>query len=415
MPVRLRWVAVVIFSFSSVLNYLDRQVLATMADIWEKRGDFPFHASDYGLLLSAFSLAYAISAPFMGWFLDRVGLNRGMTFSVGLWAIASFGTASAHSMRDLLIWRCILGIAEASGISSAGKMGGMYLLPEERAVGGALCQFGLSVGAGLAPRFTVFFAYNYSWRWAFAAAAILSLIWIPLWLLTSKLIPAGAAATEERNAGRDAKMMLRDPRLWALLFANMLSMTVYSLWISWSPKYLILMHNMKPAEASNYSWVVPLCGYFGAFVGGSLSWRLIKQGMTPVEARKRACLFAAVICLFATFAIPFTTTPLWATVGMSLSYFCIAGWSTNLYTIPVDIYGAHRAAFGVAAQVFAYGAMQTIISQPLGRIIQTYQKQGFTAVCFVFAFLPIAAYLLLAFFVRDRSLDEQKTNVLAYS
>ena len=87
---------------------------------------------------------------------------------------------------------------------------------------------------------------------------------------------------------------------------------------------------------------------------------------------------------------------------MSLSYFCVAGWSTNLYTIPVDIYGASRAAFGVAAQVFAYGAMQASISLPMGNIINRYHQRGFSVICFVFAFFPLMAYLLLALFVKDR-------------
>ena len=48
-----------------------------MVDIWRARPDFPFTDSDYGLLLSVFSIAYALSALFVGWFIDRVGLNRG--------------------------------------------------------------------------------------------------------------------------------------------------------------------------------------------------------------------------------------------------------------------------------------------------------------------------------------------------
>ena len=90
-----RWIAVSVFVCSAILNYLDRQVLATMVDIWRSRPDFPFTYSDYGILLSVFSLAYALSAPFMGWFLDRVGLNLGITISVLVWSLASFGTGSA--------------------------------------------------------------------------------------------------------------------------------------------------------------------------------------------------------------------------------------------------------------------------------------------------------------------------------
>lgn len=392
---RLRWLALFIFVLSSVLNYLDRQVLATMVDIWRARPEFPFTYSDYGLLLSVFSIAYAVAAPFMGLFLDRAGLNRGITFSVALWAVASFGTGMVHGMTGLLIWRAVLGIAEAAGICAVGKVIGMYLLPEERAVGNATSQLGLSIGAGLAPRFAVFFAYQYSWRWTFFAAAILSLMWIPMWLATSRLIPP-AVEPAGAKAGVRSESLLRDRRLWGLMIANALAMTLYSLWTNWSPTYLIHL-GLKPPEAANYSWAIPLCGYVGGFAGGSLSWSFIRRGNTPVRARKRVCLLAAIACLI-TAAIPFFHTPLMATIGMSISFFGVAAWSTNLYTLPVDIYGAARAGFAVSALVCAYGAMQAIISRPVGTIIERY---GFMPVCAVFAVLPLLAYAVVHWTVRD--------------
>src|SRR5258708_8018192 len=159
-PIPVRWIAITIFVFSAVLNYLDRQVLATMAEIWRKTPDFAFTASDYPHLLSVFSIAYAVSALFIGWFIDRVGLNRGATISVAVWAIASIGTGLSHSVHELLFWRALLGAAEASGVSAVGKAVGLYLLPQERAVGSAMGQFGLSLSAGLSPGFARFFAYH---------------------------------------------------------------------------------------------------------------------------------------------------------------------------------------------------------------------------------------------------------------
>jgi len=99
-----RWLAITVFVFSSVLNYLDRQVLATMVEIWRARPDFPFTYSDYGLLLAVFSIAYAVSALFVGWFIDRVGLNRGITVAVAVWAVASLGTGTAHSSCGARYW-----------------------------------------------------------------------------------------------------------------------------------------------------------------------------------------------------------------------------------------------------------------------------------------------------------------------
>ena len=97
-------------------------------------------------------------------------------------AIASVGSGFSHNVHELLLWRSLLGVAEASGVSAVGKAVGLYLFPEERAVGSAMGQLGLSLGAGLAPGVAVYFAYQYSWRWTFFAVGILSLAWIPVWL-----------------------------------------------------------------------------------------------------------------------------------------------------------------------------------------------------------------------------------------
>ena len=252
-PLPARWVAISVFILASVLNYLDRQILATMVDIWRARPEFPFTYDDYGLLLSVFSIAYAVSALFAGWFVDRVGLNRGTIAAVAVWAIASFGTGASHSVRELLIWRAVLGAAEAGAIAAVTKAVAMYLLPPERAVGQAMSQLGLSLGAGLAPAFAVYFSYRYSWHWSFYAAGLLSLAWIPVWLITSRAIPPVAplkSATAASSFG-----LLRDPRLWALMVANMFGMALYSLWANWAPTYLVHVQHLTPPQASHYTWI----------------------------------------------------------------------------------------------------------------------------------------------------------------
>lgn len=389
-----RWVAITVFVFSAVLNYLDRQVLATMVDIWRTKADFAFSYEDYGLVLTVFSLAYALSAPFMGWFLDRVGLNRGIAISVTVWAAASAATGFVHGMGVLLVCRAVLGIAEASGVSAVGKAVGMYLLPPERAVGTAMGQLGLSLGAGLAPHFAVYFAYQYNWRFCFYAVGILSVLWIPVWLLTSRLVPPISTGTPSRETS--SRDMIRDSRIWAMVFCNFVAMTIYSLWTNWTPTYLIKVHHLTPPEAREYSWIVPICGYFGAMAGGGISWRLIRGGTEPVEARKRVCLIAS-CALVSTIGIPFLPTPALATLGMSISFFCIASWSANMYTIPVDLFGAERAAFGVGALLLAYGGMQTVISRPMGWIVEQY---GFVPICATFAFLPLIAQIVMQRFIR---------------
>jgi ACS family hexuronate transporter-like MFS transporter len=390
LPIPARWVAITVFIFASVLNYLDRQILATMADIWRTRPEFPFAYDDYGLLLSVFSIAYAVSAPFAGWFVDRVGLNRGAGLAVAVWAIASFGTGASHSVRELLVWRALLGISEASAIAAVTKAVALYLLPPERAVGQALSQLGLSLGAGIAPAFAVYFSYRYSWHWAFYAAGVLSLTWIPVWLATSRLIPSRAPSVETGSPSRPFAL-LADPKLWVLMIANVFGMALYSLWANWAPTYLVHVHRLTPPQAAHYTWIVPISGYFGGMLGGLLSWQFVRSGSTPIAARKLACGVAAVL-LMGTIAVPLAPTPALATLGMSLSYFLVCAWSVNHYTLPIDLYGAARAGFSVSALVLAYGVMQAVISRPLAQVIERY---GFAPVCTTFAFLPVLGYVLV--------------------
>ena len=85
-----RWIAISIFALSGVLNYLDRQILATMVDIWRTQHEFPFTYDDYGILLSVFSLAYALSALFVGWFYG-IPLHAG--------ALAPIAFAAVHPLN----------------------------------------------------------------------------------------------------------------------------------------------------------------------------------------------------------------------------------------------------------------------------------------------------------------------------
>ena len=128
-----------------------------------------------------------------------------------------------------------------------------------------------------------------------------------------------------------------------------------------------------------------------------MSWAFIRAGLTPIAARKRVCLISACF-LLGTMAIPLLPNPALATAGMSLSYFWICAWSANHYTLPIDIYGAGRAAFGVSSLIFAYGLMQFVVSGPLGEIIERY---GFQPVCLGVAFLPLISYLLVHFLIKN--------------
>jgi len=124
---RFRWLVLAVFVLSSAINYLDRQSLATLAPL--VRAEFHLSNAQYGLILTAFSIAYMASAPFAGMLIDGIGLNRAISLAVGLWSCAGIATGFTRGLGGLVGCRGVLGVGEAAGIPASGKAIYQYLRP----------------------------------------------------------------------------------------------------------------------------------------------------------------------------------------------------------------------------------------------------------------------------------------------
>jgi len=382
LPLATRWLVLGVFVFSSALNYLDRLLVPALAP--RLKEEFALSNADYGLVLAAFSVVYAACAPLAGLFIDRVGLNRGICLAVGFWSLAAMSVALAHSLAPLVLSYAALGLGQAGGIPASGKAVALYLRPQERALGSALSQLGISLGAMLAPPLGVYMAVHYGWRWAFVVGGAAGLLWIALWNRV-----AGAAPVQAPPGARPsgAAGVIRDRRLWGFVAANMLSMTVYTLWSNWTMVFLVEARSLSLERSAWLAWIPPVAANLGGLFGGWLSLRWIRDGAVTVAARLRACLVAAVM-LVATAAVPWLPGALWATAGICLSYFWVVAFSVNLYAMPLDVYGAAHAAFATSMLTSAYGVMQAGFSPLAGALVD---RWGFQPVCGLVAVLPLAA------------------------
>ena len=385
-PSRYRWLVLSAFVLSTAINYLDRQTLATLAPL--VRAELHLSNAEYGLILAVFSIAYAACAPFAGMLIDRIGLDRAIGMAVGVWSCAGIATGFTRGLGGLLGCRGVLGMSEAAGIPAAGKAIHGYLLPAERALGNAWNQAGVSLGLILAPPVATWIAMRYGWRQAFVISGSLGLIWIPLWNLAARKAEPRPSGSGSASTVGD---LLRSRRLWGLLAANALNMSVYSLWTNWTTLYLVERHRLPLAEANWYAVVPPLIGALGGFGGGWLSLKWMRTGVPAVAARTRVCLAGALLAM-PTALIPLLPTAAWTAAGISLSILAVSAVSVNVYTIPLDIFGGARAAFAVSMLVASYGAAQALISPVIGAVVDAY---GYGPVCVVAAGLPMAAYAVL--------------------
>ncbi len=381
-----RWLVLSVFVLSSAINYLDRQALAALAPV--VCSEFSLSNTQYGFIQMAFNITYAATAPLAGLMIDRFGLNRTISLAVGLWSCTGIATGFTRGLGGLMRCRAVLGVAEAAGIPSAAKAIHQHLAPAERAMGNAVNQAGVSLGAILAPPLATWIAVRWGWREAFVATGVLGLLWIPLWRWTARRSPAPPPARPTDAAGRE---LLRDRRLWVFMAANALSMVGYALWMGWTTKYLVDARGLTLVESAWIAWLPPLFATAGGFGGGWLSLRIVQRGVPPLDARFRVCLAAAVVALLGA-AVPAASTAGMAAAVISLSICAVAAFSVNMYTMPLDAFGGARAAFAVSMLTGSYGAVSAVIAPLFGWLID---HHGYTPVTTIAALTPVAACAVL--------------------
>ncbi len=174
-------------------------------------------------------------------------------------------------------------------------------------------------------------------------------------------------------------------------------MTVYSLWTNWPPDLLVRMHHLTPPQAANYTWIVPICGYFGAMLGGCISWRLIQRWQVA-GGGPQARVPSVRILPARHHGHPAAAHPgarhgrnvIQLLLGLRLEHQSLHAAHRHLRRRPR---GLRCRGIG-----FRLRTMQSIVSRPVAQIIEHY---GFQPICFVFSLLPIASYLLVHMLIRD--------------
>ena len=179
---RTTWLAVILLAPVALLNYLDRQMLATMKS--SMMGDIPNIANkaSWGLVLGSFKWVYAFLSPVGGYAADRFSRRHVICLSLFVWSAVTFATGQVISFNELVATRAMMGISEAFYIPAALALITDYHLGPTRSRAVGVHQMGIYTGviiggfAGYAADSPAF-----GWRWAFTLCGIVGVAYsLPL-------------------------------------------------------------------------------------------------------------------------------------------------------------------------------------------------------------------------------------------
>ena len=369
----LRWlVAFALFS-AALLNYVDRNVLGLLAVSIQK--DLHISNQEYASIINYFLIAYTIANLLSGRVVDKLGVRWSLALFVAWWTIANAFTGMARSLGQICGLRFMLGLGEAGCYTASPKAVSEWFPASERGVAVGLYSAGGAVGATIAPVMVALIAANYGWRWVFAVTPMVAVLWLCLWLWLYKnpaahpnmteaekyFLAANLAATKTVNAQLKEselalwKRVLREPLVWQLMLARLITDPVWYFFQFWFPKYL---QNVRGLDQKGVAimWMIFAAATIGFTLGGFFSGRLVKRGIIPSAARIWIMLISACLAPLMGF-VPAAPTVMSAVIIAMIVAYASTAWLSNITSLIVDIVPQRilGTAFGVIACGSALG------------------------------------------------------------
>lgn len=184
-PIRYAWTIVALLFPVALLNYLDRQMIASMkASVMGDIKDIGTE-ENWGHMLASFKWVYAIFSPIGGYIADRFSRKLTICGSLFVWSLITWLTGHVSSFQELYWARTLMGISEAFYIPAALALIADYHTGGTRSRAVGVHQMGIYCGV-MVGGFAGFVADapDLGWRFMFDFTGLAGVLYaLPLLLL----------------------------------------------------------------------------------------------------------------------------------------------------------------------------------------------------------------------------------------
>lgn len=363
-----RWKVLGLIVLASCIAYILRSSISVLTPYISD--DLDVSLVQLGIVMSAFSLGYAIFQFPGGVLGDRIGARRAMTLialSSGALAICnwlapgSFGFSANVIVSYLAVIWFLIGASQAPlfPVLTAGTVSNWFPIGGWGVPNG-LTSFGLGLGAAATAPVFVWLIEAFGWRQACLTIAPLFFILAALWwwyvrdfpsqhsAVTQKeldLIDKGRLPPDEQVHPGIWKTVLKDRNILLITIAYFMSNYVFYTFMWWFFSYLIKDSGFDEKAASFFvagNWII---GSVGALIGGFMFDWSIKQWGLRFGGRLVPAI-ALTVCALLLLLSQVVQQPMLIIAMLSIAYGLQQLTEAPFWGATIAVSGRHAAAAG---------------------------------------------------------------------
>jgi len=336
----------------NLFNYLDRFVLPAV--LTPLREDLRLDGDQGGTIATAFMVGYFLTSPFFGYLGDRFPRKWLIAAGILVWSVGTLLTGFARGFGELLFYRVLVGVGEASYATISPGIISDTFPPARRNNALTIFYVAIPVGAALGNIIGGAVAAHFSWRHAFIWAGLPGLLFALVLLPfrdPERGMSDGVDGHSARPRARDVLKLFGIPQYLLVV----LGYTAYTFAMGgfghWGPSFLTEVHQVPVDDAGLFfGAVLVVAGLVGTLAGGFAATAWQKRNPAGYAFTLGLSVLAAVP--FAVLAFLSTNRTL-AMSGLALAMFLLFLSTGPVNTLILESVPVNLRCSAMAMSIFA--------------------------------------------------------------